>query len=152
MHHPFSYPHETSDIDASMDSPIGSPVSWNSHSLAQTEVDAARMRKKWGSAQKPFLVANATHNQSRRDVTKGFKRLLKFGRKSRGTDSLVDWISATTSEGDDDTEDGRDPANRSSEDLRKSRMGFSQGHPSDDGFNEGELFTDQGNSYFFLIF
>ncbi|XVE51815.1 hypothetical protein DITRI_Ditri02bG0071200 [Diplodiscus trichospermus] len=143
MHHPFSYPHETSDIDASMDSPIGSPASWNSHSLAQTEVDAARMRKKWGSAQKPFLVANATHNQSRRDVTKGFKRLLKFGRKSRGTDSLVDWISATTSEGDDDADDGRDPANRSSEDLRKSRMGFSRGHPSDDGFNEGELFNGQ---------
>ncbi|XP_022723389.1 uncharacterized protein LOC111280356 isoform X2 [Durio zibethinus] len=136
MHHPYSYPHENSDIDVSMDSPIGSPASWNSHSLALTEVDAARMRKKWGSAQKPFLVANATHNQSRRDVAKGFKRLLKFGRKSRGADSLVDWISATTSEGDDDTEDGRDPANRSSEDLRKSRMGFSQGHPSDDGFNE----------------
>ncbi|XWS20026.1 hypothetical protein CRYUN_Cryun31cG0066100 [Craigia yunnanensis] len=146
MHHPFSYPHDTSDIDASMDSPIGSPASWNSHSLAQTELDAARMRKKWGSAQKPFLVANATHNQSRRDVTKGFKRLLKFGRKSRGTDSLVDWISATTSEGDDDTEDSRDPANRSSEDLRKSRMGFSHGHPSDDGFNEGELFNDQVQS------
>ncbi|OMO66046.1 hypothetical protein COLO4_30823 [Corchorus olitorius] len=146
LHHPFSYPHETSDIDASLDSPIGSPASWNSHSLVQTEVDAARMRKKWGSAQKPFLVANATHNQSRRDVTKGFKRLLKFGRKSRGTDSLMDWISATTSEGDDDTEDGRDPANRSSEDLRKSRMGFSQGHPSDDGFNESELFSDQAQS------
>ncbi|XVF86949.1 hypothetical protein PTKIN_Ptkin18bG0081700 [Pterospermum kingtungense] len=146
LHHPFSYPHEASDIDASMDSPIGSPASWNSHSLAPTEVDAARMRKKWGSAQKPFLVANATHNQPRRDVTKGFKRLLKFGRKNRGTDSLVDWISATTSEGDDDTEDGRDPANRSSEDLRKSRMGFSQGHPSDDGFNEGELFNDQVQS------
>ncbi|XP_022721636.1 uncharacterized protein LOC111279029 isoform X2 [Durio zibethinus] len=138
LHHPFSYPHETSHIDASMDSPIGSPASWNSHSLAQTEVDAARMRKKWGSAQKPFLVANATHNQSRRDVTKGFKRLLKFGRKNRGTDGLVDWISATTSEGDDDTEDGRDPSNRLSEDLRKSRMGFSQGHPSDDGFNEAQ--------------
>ncbi|KAL4387373.1 hypothetical protein GQ457_09G004990 [Hibiscus cannabinus] len=146
MHHPFSYPHETSDIDASMDSPIGSPASWNSHSLAQTEMDAARMRKKWGSAQKPFHFANVTHNQSRRDVTKGFKRLLKFGRKSRGTDSLVDWISATTSEGDDDIEDCRDPANRSSEDLRKSRMGFSQGHPSDDGFNESELFNDQVQS------
>ncbi|KAK8551320.1 hypothetical protein V6N12_039966 [Hibiscus sabdariffa] len=146
MHHPYSYPHETSDIDASMDSPIGSPASWNPHPLAQTGVDAARMRKKWGSAQKPFFVANATHNQPRMDVTKGFKRLLKFGRKSRGTDSLVDWISATTSEGDDDTEDGRDPASRSSEDLRKSRMGFPQGHPSDDGFIEGELFNDQVQS------
>ncbi|KAL5755493.1 hypothetical protein ACOSQ2_020239 [Xanthoceras sorbifolium] len=143
MHHPFSYPHETSDIDASVDSPIGSPASWNSHSLSQTEADAARMRKKWGSAQKPFLASNSSHNQSRKDVTKGFKRLLKFGRKNRGTDSLVDWISATTSEGDDDTEDGRDPANRSSEDLRKSRMGFSQSHPSDDGFNESDLFNEQ---------
>uniref|UniRef100_A0A5B6ZPY0 COP1-interacting protein 7 n=1 Tax=Davidia involucrata TaxID=16924 RepID=A0A5B6ZPY0_DAVIN len=143
MHHPFSYPHETSDIDASADSPMGSPASWNSHSLNQTEADAARMRKKWGSAQKPILVANSSHNQSRKDVTKGFKRLLKFGRKTCGTESSVDWISATTSEGDDDTEDGRDPANRSSEDLRKSRMGFSQGHPSDDSFNESEFFSEQ---------
>lgn len=138
IHHPFSYPHETSDIDASVDSPIGSPASWNSHGLAQTDADAARMRKKWGSAQKPILASNSSHNQSRKDMTKGFKRLLKFGRKNRGTESLVDWISATTSEGDDDTEDGRDPANRSSEDLRKSRMGFFQG-PSDDSFNESEF-------------
>ncbi|XP_055961953.1 uncharacterized protein LOC126679891 isoform X2 [Mercurialis annua] len=142
MHNPFSYPHEISDIDASVDSPIGSPASWNSHSLTQTEADAARMRKKWGSAQRP-VVANSSHNQSRKDVTKGFKRLLKFGRKSRGADSLADWISATTSEGDDDTEDGRDPANKSSEDLRKSRMWFSQNHASDDGFNESELFNEQ---------
>ncbi|KAF9685334.1 hypothetical protein SADUNF_Sadunf03G0043900 [Salix dunnii] len=142
MHHPFSYPNETSDMDAFVDSPIGSHASWNSHSI-QTETDAARMRKKWESAQKPILVANSFNNQSRKDVTKGFKRLLKFGRKSRGAESLVDWISATTSEGDDDTEDGRDPVNRSSEDLRKSRMGFSQGHPSDDGLNEIELFNEQ---------
>ncbi|KAL4289795.1 hypothetical protein GQ457_14G007530 [Hibiscus cannabinus] len=143
MNHPFSYPHETSDM---MDSPIGSPASWNSHSLAQSEMDAAQMRKKWGSAQKPFHVANVTHNQSHRDVTKGFKRLLKFGRKSRRTENFVDWVSATTSEGDDDIEDGRDPANRLSEDLRKSRMGFSQGHRSEDGLNESELFNDQVQS------
>lgn len=145
--HPFSYPHESSDIDAFMDSPLGSPASWNSHSLIQGETDAARMRKKWGSAQKPILVSNSSHNQSRKDVTKGFKRLLKFGRKNRGSESLVpDWISATTSEGDDDTEDGRDSANRSSEDLRKSRMGFSHGHPSDDNLNESELFSEQVQS------
>ncbi|TKY64229.1 dentin sialophosphoprotein isoform X1 [Spatholobus suberectus] len=143
--HPFSYPHELSDIDASIDSPIGSPASWNSHSLNQGDNDAARMRKKWGSAQKPFLVANSSQNQPRKDVTKGFKRLLKFGRKTRGSE-LADWISATTSEGDDDTEDGRDLANRSSEDLRKSRMGFSHGHPSDDSFNESELFNEQVQS------
>lgn len=150
IHHPFPYQHETSDIDASADSPIGSPASWNSHSLTQSEADAARMRKKWGTAQKPIVVANSSHSQSRKDVTKGFKRLLKFGRKSRGTESLVDWISATTSEGDDDTEDGRDAANRSSEDLRKSRMGFLQGHPSEDSFNESE-FNEQGNLRFSLF-
>ncbi|KAL6137389.1 hypothetical protein ACLB2K_062681 [Fragaria x ananassa] len=137
MHHPFSYQHETSDIDASVDSPMGSPASWNSHGLSQTDVDAARMRKKWGSAQKPILATNSSQNQPRKDMTKGFKRLLKFGRKSRGTDNMADWISATTSEGDDDTEDGRDPANRSSEDLRKSRMGFA--HGPDDSFNEIEF-------------
>ncbi|KAE9595877.1 hypothetical protein Lalb_Chr17g0343411 [Lupinus albus] len=146
MHRPFPYLHESSDIDAYADSPIGSPPSWNSHSLTQVENDAARMRKKWGSAQKPFLVPNPSQNQPRKDVTRGFKRLLKFGRKSRGSESLVDWISATTSEGDDDTEDGRDPANRSSEDLRKSRMGFSHCHPSDDSFNENELFNEHVQS------
>jgi len=149
--HPFSYPHESSDIDASIDSPVGSPASWNSHSLNQGDNDASRMRKKWGSAQKPFLVANSSQNQPRKDVTKGFKRLLKFGRKTRGSESMADWISATTSEGDDDTEDGRDLANRSSEDLRKSRMGFSHGHPSDDSFNENELFNEQGNLFFSQI-
>ncbi|OVA12352.1 hypothetical protein BVC80_1799g59 [Macleaya cordata] len=138
VHHPFSYIHESSDIDASIDSPMGSPASWNSHSLTQLEVDAARMRKKWGSAQKPILVANSSQHQSRKDVAKGFKRLLKFGRKSRGTESLVDWISATTSEGDDDTDDGRDVTNRSSDDLRKSRMGLSQ-----DALNDSDLFNEQ---------
>lgn len=143
MNHSFSYPpNETSDVE----SPSGSPASWNSRSFTtQTEADVvARMRKKWGSAQKAILVSNSSqNNQSRKDVTKGFKRLLKFGRKNRGADSLVDWISATTSEGDDDIEDGRDVANRSSDDLRKSRMGFSQGHPSFDGLNESELFNEQ---------
>ncbi|KAK1302576.1 hypothetical protein QJS10_CPB12g01830 [Acorus calamus] len=145
VHQSFSYAHEASDVDVSVDSPLGSPASWNSHPLNQMmEADTARMRKKWGSAQKPIILVNASHH-SRKDVTKGFKRLLKFGRKSRGSESLLpDWVSASTaSEGDDDTEDGRDPANRSSEDLRKSRMGFLQGHPAYDGFNEGDTFHDQ---------
>ncbi|KAJ4959132.1 hypothetical protein NE237_026243 [Protea cynaroides] len=149
VHHPFSYVNETSDIDACVDSPVGSPTSWNVHTLSQMESDT-RMRKKWGSAQKPVLVANTSHHLSRKDMTKGFKRLLKFGRKSRGSESLVDWISATTSEGDDDTEDSRDPVNRS-EDVRKSRMGSSQGHPSYDGFNEVELFDEQAPRSFFSL-
>ncbi|GAB4841949.1 hypothetical protein Ancab_011906 [Ancistrocladus abbreviatus] len=139
MRYPFSFSNEISDIDASVDSPIGSPAYWNSHPLAQAEAEAARMRKKWGAAQKPFVVTDSSHIQSRKDVTRGLKRFLKFGRKNRATESLADWISATTSEGDDDNEDGRDSANRSSEDLRKSRMGFSLGHASDDGFNEADF-------------
>ncbi|XP_008800453.2 uncharacterized protein LOC103714814 isoform X2 [Phoenix dactylifera] len=146
IQHSFSYANETSDVDASVDSPTGSPASWNSHPLNQRmEADAARMRKKWGSTQIPMLVANASQ-QPRKDVTKGFKRLLKFGRKSRGVESLItDWVSASTaSEGDDDTEDGRDLATRPSDDLRKSRMGYPLS--AYDGFNEGEVFPEQAHS------
>lgn len=129
-HYPFSYTHETSDNDASVES-------WN---LNSTEADVARMRKKWGSAQKNIFAANSSSGvQSRKDMTKGFKRLLKFGRKGRGSDNLADWISATTSEGDDDTEDGRDVSNRSSDELRKSRMGYLH----EGSFNETDFYTDQ---------
>ncbi|XP_010459322.1 PREDICTED: LOW QUALITY PROTEIN: protein phosphatase 1 regulatory subunit 12A [Camelina sativa] len=112
LQHAFSYPHEHSDVDASVDdSPMGSPASWSS-----------RMRKKWGStAQSPVLVPN-----SRKDLTKGIKRFLKFGKKTRAADSLMDWVSVTTSEGDDDF------AYRSSDELRKSRMASSQSQFSED--------------------
>ncbi|KAG6490553.1 hypothetical protein ZIOFF_051851 [Zingiber officinale] len=135
---------DTSDIDVCADSPIGSPP-WSLNPLNQMESDASRIRKKWGSAQMPVIAANVSQH-SRRDVTKGFKRLLKFGRKSRGgVESLVsDWVSASTaSEGDDDTEDGHDVVSRPSEDLRKSRMGHSLAHG---GFNEGEMFSERAES------
>ncbi|CAI9779934.1 unnamed protein product [Fraxinus pennsylvanica] len=102
----------------------GGPTSWNSESLSQIET-LARMRKKRGTAQKPMIVAHSSNNLPRTDMMRGFKWLLIFGRKSRGSGSLVGWISAITSEGDDDTEDGSDSANQSSEDLRKFRMRFS---------------------------
>lgn len=140
---PFSYLNEMSDIEPSVDSPGGSPVSWNSRSLNQIETDAARRRKKWGAAQKPVLAVHSSNNGSRKDMTSGIKRLLKFGKKKPGSESLVDWISATTSEGDDDTEDGRDLANRSSEDLRKSRMGSSKAQ--EDSFNDCQYFNESGD-------
>ncbi|KAK6773352.1 hypothetical protein RDI58_028590 [Solanum bulbocastanum] len=145
-HHPFSYAQEISDVEASVDSPVGSPVSWNSQSLSQMENDATRNRKKWGMAQKPMFVVNSAQSQPRKDTSGGFKRLLKFGKKNRGTDNLVDLISATTSEGDDGTEDGHDPYNRSSEYLRKSRMGLSQGHPLDDSLCGDEVFSERVQS------
>ncbi|KAD4179506.1 hypothetical protein E3N88_28097 [Mikania micrantha] len=130
IHYPFSYTHKTSNNDASVES-------WN---LGSTEADVARMRKKWGSTQKNILVSNSSSGvQSRKDMTKWFKQLLKFGRKGRGSDNSADWISATTSERDDDTEDGRDVSNRSSDELRKSRMGFLH----EGSFNEANFNTDQ---------
>ncbi|OIT33315.1 PREDICTED: uncharacterized protein LOC109206176 [Nicotiana attenuata] len=114
-HHPFSYPHDMSDVDAS-DSPAGSPASYNSHFMGPMESDsAARVRKKWGmAAQKPIHVVKSSQNQLRKDKARGFKRLLKFGKKNHGADSLVkDWISATTYKGDDGTGNGLDPPNRS---------------------------------------
>nr|GEX86371.1 hypothetical protein [Tanacetum cinerariifolium] len=132
----FSYTHEASDNDAPAQP-------WN-FNPAEEETDIARMRKKWGNTQKDILVANSSSAlQSRKDMTKGFKRLLKFGRKSRGSDNLADWISVTTSEGDDDTEDGKDVSNRSSDELRKSRMGFLH----EGSFNETDFYSDQVNTF-----
>ncbi|ESQ35064.1 hypothetical protein EUTSA_v10006648mg [Eutrema salsugineum] len=117
LQHAFSYPHEHSDADASMDySPMGSPASWSS-----------RMRKKWGTtAQSPVIVSNSSPLHSRKDLAKGIKRLLKFGKKTRAADNLMDWVSVTTSEGDDDF------AYRSSDELRKSRMASSHSQLSED--------------------
>ncbi|KAF8090355.1 hypothetical protein N665_0478s0015 [Sinapis alba] len=139
-HH--QYPNESSELDASVDS----PAFWNLSSLNHTENDTTQMRKKWGAAQKRVGAGYPSQSQCQQDVTRGLKRLLNFGRKNRAAENLADWISATTSEGDDDTEDGRDLANRSSEDLRKSRMGFLQTQASDDSFNESELYNEQAQN------
>ncbi|KAF1892231.1 hypothetical protein Lal_00036592 [Lupinus albus] len=130
------------------DSLVECPVSRNSHSLINGETDATdRMRKKSGSAQKKVVVVNSSISQPCKDVAKGFKRLLKFGRKSRESESSVDRISTSMLEGVNKTEDCRDLANRSSsEDLRKSRMRFSHCHPSYNSFNESEVLNEQVQS------
>nr|CAB3458611.1 unnamed protein product [Digitaria exilis] len=145
----FPYANDNSDGDAFADSPSGSPSPWNSHSLDEiTDADVSRMRKKWGSAQMPFAGVNASQ-QPRKDVSKGLKKLWKFGRKNRGGDGLVnDWVSASTaSECDDEMEDGRDLVVGSSDDFRKSRMGYLASY---DGFVESEVFAEQG--IWFLLF
>lgn len=141
----FPCSNDNSDGDAFADSPSGSPSPWNSHSLDEiTDADVSRMRKKWGSAQMPFAGVNASQ-QPRKDVSKGLKKLWKFGRRNRSGDGLVnDWVSASTaSECDDDMEDGRDLVVGSSDDFRKSRMGH---FASYDGFVEHEGFAEQEQS------
>ncbi|CAL9759386.1 unnamed protein product [Musa acuminata subsp. burmannicoides] len=145
LHQSFSGVHEASEIHASIDSPVGSPASWNLHPLNQTmETDASRMRKKWGTAQMPMIVANASQ-QSCMDVTEGFKRILKFGRKSKGVESQVtNWVSAlTASEGGDETIDGHDLAAQPENDLWKPKMEHALPH---DRFTDGEIFPEQALS------
>ncbi|GJN33095.1 hypothetical protein PR202_gb21659 [Eleusine coracana subsp. coracana] len=134
----FPYANDNSDGDAFADSPSGSPSPWNSHSLDEiTDADVSRMRKKWGSAQMPFVAANASQH-SRKDASKGLKKLWKFGRKNRGGD---DWVSASTaSEYEDDMDDGRDLVVGTSDDYRKSRMGYLASY---DEFVENESFSEQ---------
>ncbi|PIA27571.1 hypothetical protein AQUCO_07600026v1 [Aquilegia coerulea] len=139
---PFSHSGKRPDINVTVDSPMASPASWRSQSLANLETNSPRTRKKWGATQKPFPIANASDHQSH-NLTKGIKRLLNFGRKTRVTEGLTDCISSTTSEGDDDTDDGRDLASRSSDNHRKSRMGSSQGHYSYETFNDEGKFVSK---------
>ncbi|GLJ37365.1 hypothetical protein SUGI_0758250 [Cryptomeria japonica] len=91
------------------DSPHGSPV-WISHmqqppQLSGTsDMETVRTRKKWGKAQK-IVLATAPQQPHHKDAPKGLKRLLKFGRKNSGY------------EGGDDTEETKDLASRSGDDL-----------------------------------
>lgn len=123
LNSPVSQTHEMSDVDA-LDSPVGSPASWNSHFLSLTQTDSAtRTRKKWGTVvENPINVVKSSQTLSRKDKARGFKRLLKFGRKNPGADSLVkDWIASTTlhtlTKGDDCTRNGRDNRHRSNDSL-----------------------------------
>ncbi|KAL5728528.1 hypothetical protein ACHQM5_001601 [Ranunculus cassubicifolius] len=125
MQSPFSYSYN-------VQSPRESPASCNSRSMANSETDSPRSRKRWGIAQNPLVIGNASEHQSS-NVAKGFKRFLNFGRKHRGgTEGLADCMSTTSSEGLDETEDGRYQGSQSSDDFRKTRMGSSSPAHSND--------------------
>lgn len=143
------------------DSTPVSAASWNSHGQyphSQTsevsEIDVgARPRKKWAPAQK-IVLATASQQQHQKDAPKGLKRLLKFGRKSRGSEAATtDCVSvSTTSEGDDDPEEPRDLSGSSADDLlRKARVQAKSFLPGQSAFDfqslcenaEIESFLDQ---------
>ncbi|KAJ7562671.1 hypothetical protein O6H91_03G079700 [Diphasiastrum complanatum] len=90
-----------------------------SPAMSSVKPDAAQSRKTWNSSQKS-VSSNSQHTQ--KESSKGFKRLLKFGRKSRGSEpSTQDWIAASTSEGDEDGDESKDYVGE--DDLRASGNG-----------------------------
>ncbi|CAL9748300.1 unnamed protein product [Musa acuminata subsp. burmannicoides] len=108
IHPSISSVHEASDIDGSVDSPRGNSDTRNTHHLnLMPEADAARVRKKWGGVERLVFATNES-DQPLKDIKKVFKKLLRFGSKSKNAEKrLNDSISTSTaSEGGDDTEDG----------------------------------------------
>ncbi|GKD58633.1 hypothetical protein Tco_1296142, partial [Tanacetum coccineum] len=63
--YPFSYNHKASDFET----PRRNPASWN---LQPTEVEATRVRKKWGIAKTSNPIANSSTLQSHTDMSKGY--------------------------------------------------------------------------------
>ncbi|KAI5077163.1 hypothetical protein GOP47_0006987 [Adiantum capillus-veneris] len=86
-------------IGAKFESPMGSPAAWISLQVQHTEI--THLDKKWAAFMKPVVASQP------KESVKGFKRLLKFGRRSRSSEAAAaDCISAsTTSEGDDESEE-----------------------------------------------
>ncbi|MCO5592190.1 hypothetical protein L7F22_046186 [Adiantum nelumboides] len=88
-----------SPLRGKLESPMGSPATWISSQVQDTDV--THLDRKWMAFQKPVMVSQP------KESVKGFKRLLKFGRKGRSSEvAAADCISAsTTSEGDDESEE-----------------------------------------------
>ncbi|KAI3972102.1 hypothetical protein MKW92_007983 [Papaver armeniacum] len=138
---PLVQPTFSSSDDACLESPMGSHSSWNSQSLMKLESEVM-MRNKSG---RTVVPANTSHHHYRKDVKKGIKRLLKFGKKSKKKESMVGWVSpATTSDADYDNVESRDDnSNRPSEELQKSRLGYPESRTSYDSFSNSEVYSEQ---------
>ncbi|KAI4324812.1 hypothetical protein MLD38_030266 [Melastoma candidum] len=65
------------------------------------EADAAQQREIESPANSAS-PASYSHGRSRKGILKGFRRFLILSKRSRGGDISADWLSATTSEGDDE--------------------------------------------------
>lgn len=142
----FSPAHEASDMDASAASPRGKPSASNTYHLhLMQEADAARVRKKWGSVENPNFATDS--DQPMKDVAKMFKKLLKFGSKSKTTDKrMTDSLSTSiSSEGGDDAEHVSDKGKQSLGELTKSRKLY--GSCYNVAFHDDRIFPEQGISF-----
>ncbi|XP_010033675.2 uncharacterized protein LOC104422911 [Eucalyptus grandis] len=139
---PRYYQHDLSEIDASVDSSVGSSISWSSQPMVHAETGLVRTRKKWGNAQKPNFPGDSSQNESSKDAKKGFW-LLKFGR-SQVAESSVNRVSTLTSDGDDAIEGMcGPPPQRSLEHSEQPVAGFSQDHSCSGSFDTSDLFQEQ---------
>ncbi|KAG6529968.1 uncharacterized protein LOC122040206 [Zingiber officinale] len=134
--------HEASDMDALAASPRGKPSASNTHHLhLMREADAARVRKKWGTVEKPNFATDS--DQPMKDVAKMFKKLLKFGSKNKATDKrMTDSLSTSiSSEGGDDAENVSDKGKQSLGELTKSRKLYAPCYNA--ALHDDRIFSEQ---------
>lgn len=135
--------HEASDMDASAASPRGNPSTSNAYHLhLMREADAARVRKKWGSVEKPNFATDS--DRPMKDVASMFKKLLKFGSKNKTTDKrMTDSLSTSiSSEGGDDAENVSDKGKQSLGELTKSRKLYAPCYNV--ALHDDRIFPEQG--------